>query len=72
VVLWADRRDPTLPFTIVGSVVVVICLFAAYGGPNDITLANLALAVPGIPIVIILYCWQRRAYCLTFYGGRAS
>ena len=62
VVLRAERRDPTLPFTVIGSValVVVIWLCARYGGPRDIALANLALTIPGIPIVIFLY-WRRRA-----------
>lgn len=73
VVLRAERRDPTLPFTVVGSVVLVavIWLCAHYGGPRDIALANLALTVPGVPIVIVLY-WRRREYWLTVSGGRAS
>ena len=62
VVLRAERRDPLLPFTVVGSVllVIVVWICARYGGPRDIALANLALTLPGIPLVIFLY-WRQRA-----------
>ena len=72
VVLRAERRDPTLPFTVFGSVllVVVIWICARYGGPQQIALANLAITLPGVPIVMVLY-WQRKARWLTSSEGRS-
>jgi hypothetical protein len=70
VVLRAERRDPTLPFTVIGSVVLVavIWLCARYGGPRDIALANLALTLPGIPLVIFFY-WRCRSRWLAVSEG---
>jgi hypothetical protein len=73
VVLRAERRDPTLPFTVVGSVVLVVVIWicARYGEPRDIALANLAIILPGIPIVIFFY-WRCSARWLTISEGRPS
>lgn len=73
VILRAERRDPTLPFTVVGSVVLVVVIWicAHYGAPRDIALANLALTLPGVPIVIFLY-WRRKAHWRTVSEGRSS
>lgn len=61
VVLRAERRDPTLPFTVVGSVVLIAAIWscARYGEPSDIALANLLITSPGIPLVIFLY-WRQK------------
>jgi hypothetical protein len=68
VVLRAERRDPTLPFTVIGSIllVVVTWLCAHYGVPRDIALANLALTLLGVPVVIFLY-WQRGTHWVTVF-----
>ena len=65
VVLRAERRDPTLAFTVVGSAVLVVAVWicARYGMPREIALANFALIVPSVPIVIYMY-WKRNAHWL--------
>jgi hypothetical protein len=72
VVLRAERHDPTLPFTVVGSVllVVVIWLCARYGGPRDIALANFVIILPGVPLVIYLY-WRRIVHWQTASKDRS-
>jgi len=72
VVLRAERRDPTLPFTVVGSVVLValVWICARYGGTRDIALANLAMALPGVPLVIFIY-WRRNGRWWTASEGRS-
>lgn len=73
VVLRAERRDPTLPITIVGSVILVavIWICARYGKPQDIALANLLITLPGIPLVIFLYR-RRKAHWPTVSAGTSS
>jgi hypothetical protein len=70
VVLRAERRDPTLPFTVFGSVLLVVLVWicARYGGPRDIAVANLLVTLPGIPLVVFLY-WRRKARWMTVLGG---
>jgi hypothetical protein len=66
VVLRAERREPTLSLTFFGSVltVILVWLCARFGSPSDIALASLAVALPGIPVVIFLYL-RRQIHWLT-------
>jgi len=57
VVLRAERRDPTFALTVVGSILLVttVWICAHTGGPREIAIANLAITLPGIPLVIHFY-----------------
>jgi hypothetical protein len=73
VVVRAERRDPLLPVTIFGSVLLVVLVWicARYGGPRDIALANFALTLPLIPVAIYFY-WRCSARWLTVSEGRSA
>jgi hypothetical protein len=61
VLLRAERRDPLLPFTLLGSVLTIVAVWtcARFGQVSDIALANLIVTLPGVAVVIYFYMRRR-------------